>query len=440
MAPKRIVFIGAGSAVFTRNLVRDILTYPALADSTIRLVDINPEKLNVARHAVERILAAGGYGATVEALEDRTAALQGADAVVCTIQVGGERELRADLEIPRDYGVNLYIGDTRGPAGVFRFLRTAPVMEAIAADIALTAPDALFLNYTNPMAMVSGVLQRTTGVRTIGLCHSVQRTAHMLAGWVGVDPNELEYLAAGINHQAWYLKLAHRGEDVYPRLAKVLEDEKIWFTEPVRNDMYRNLGYYVTESSGHNSEYNPWYRKRPDLIAKYINTSTGEQPGVPFIVLKEMEPGANWRTTTFEEFLNGPVDLARGDEFASGILNAALGDGSPFEFNANVLNAGYIDNIPRESCVEVPIMASPAGFVPRAVGALPKHLAILNALNATCDDLAIEGYLEKDPEKIYQAIAFDPLTAAMLSLDEIRRMVQEMFAAADWLVGYGPLR
>lgn len=436
-----IVFIGAGSAIFTRRLVRDVLTYPALAGATIRLVDIHPGRLDVAARSVAKIIAEGGYPALLETYLDRTEALVGADAVISTIQVGGERELRADLEPPRRAGVNLYIGDTRGPAGVFRFLRTAPVLEAIVADIERYAPGAVFLNYTNPMATLSGMLQRRSAVPTVGLCHSVQRTAAMLTEWIGATPDEISYVSAGLNHQAWYLEFRRNGEDAYPAIAAAIEDRDRWFTEPVRNDMFRHLGYYVTESSGHNSEYNPWYRKRPDLVARYIDTSTGEQPGVPYLVLKEMEPGQNWREFTFDEFFTEPVDLARGDEFASGILNAVVGDGAPFTFNGNVRNAGFIDNLPEGSCVEVPVLAGADGFVPRPVGALPTHLAILNQVNAACDDLAVAGYLERDPEKVFQSIAFDPLTAAALSLEEIRDMVREMFAAASgWLTDYPALR
>jgi len=438
--PKTIVFIGAGSAIFTRRLVRDVLTYPELADANIRLVDIHRGRLDVAVQCVEKIVREGNYPATVEAYEDRTLALPGADAVITTIQVGGEEHLRADLEPPKKAGVNLYIGDTRGPAGVFRFLRTAPVLQAIVADIEKYAPHAVYLNYTNPMAMVMGAIQRTSQIRSVGLCHSVQRTAHQLAGWIGADESEISYVSAGINHQAWYLEFTRNGQDAYPQITDALRDEKLWFEEPVRNDMYRHLGYYVTESSGHNSEYNPWYRKREDLIRKYIDTSTGEQAGYPFLVLKEMEPGQNWREFTFDDFLNEPVDLARGDEFASGILNALIGDGTPFTFNGNTLNKGYIDNLPADSCVEVPIVTTAEGFTPQAVGALPRHLSILNAVNANCDDLAIEGYLEKDSEKIFQSIAFDPLTSAMLSLEEIRDMVREMFdRARGWLPEYQPL-
>jgi alpha-galactosidase len=436
MAPT-IVIIGAGSAIFTRNLVRDICSYPALQESTIRLVDIDQGRLDVAARAVGSIVTTGGYPTRVETYLDRTEALPGADAVLSTIQVGGEQHLRADLEIPQRYGVNLYIGDTRGPAGVFRFLRTAPVLQTIVDDIGHYAPGAFFLNYTNPMAMLSGLLQRTSAVPVIGLCHSVQRTAQMLTRWIGAQPEEMSYVCAGVNHQAWYVRFERNGEDAYPQVREALKDPVRWNEEPVRNDMFRHLGLYVTESSGHNSEYNWWYRKREDLIRKYVDPATGEQPGVPFIVLKEMEPGQNWRNTTFQEFLAEPVDLTRGDEFAPAILDATLGERRPLVFYGNVLNGTAVTNLPADANVEIPLTASVGGFSRHQVGPLPAQVAALNFVNATADNLAVEGYLEKDPDKIFQAIALDPLTAATLSLEEVHDMVGEMFSAASgWLAEF----
>jgi alpha-galactosidase len=433
---KKIVFIGAGSQVFTRNLVRDLLSYPALADSTIALVDINEEHLAMAKAAVERIIEAGDYPARVMATTDRVQALKGADGVVCTISVGGEDQIRADLEIPRKYGISINIGDTRGPAGIFRFLRTVPVMLDICRDIERYCPDAVFLNYTNPMSMLCRAMQTMSEVKVTGLCHSVQGTAEMLARWIGAPMEEVTYLCAGINHQAWYLEFKWKGRDAYPLIRKAIQSPEIYNEEQVRNEMFLHLDYYVTESSGHNSEYNPWFRKRPDLIETYCLHGTGWNPGEPFVILKYLDEGRgrNVRSEVFEKWMKEPVDLSRGHEYAAGIFNAVFGDHQMFEFNGNVRNFGLIDNLPEGCCVEVPVLASQRGLTPMHVGPLPSHLAILNDINARSEELAVEAALTGDPQKVYHAIAFDPLTAAVLSLREIKSMVDEMFEASrEWL-------
>ena len=276
---KKIAFIGAGSFIFTRGLVRDILTFPALKDATITLMDIEPERLEAVGKAARKIIDHGGYPARVETTLDREKALDGADGVVTTILQGGVEVWRHDIEIPKKYGVDINVGDTRGPAGVFRALRTIPVMLDIAADIERLCPKAVVLNYTNPMAMLCRVVQGETNVNMTGLCHSVQGTAAMLAGWIGAPKDEVTYLCSGINHQAWYLKFEWNGEDAYPRIRKAIEKPDIYNQEQVRNEMFLHLDYYVTESSGHNSEYVSWFRKRPDLIEKYCTHGTNWNPG-----------------------------------------------------------------------------------------------------------------------------------------------------------------
>ena len=433
-AMPKIAFIGAGSFVFTRNLVRDILSFPALAGSDICLMDIDAERLSYIRQAVEHIVDAGGYPARITATRDRREALQGAHAVVCTILQGGVQVWRHDIEIPAKHGVDINVGDTRGPAGIFRALRTMPVMLEICREIEELCPKALLLNYTNPMAMLCKAMQAASDVNVVGLCHSVQGTADMLARWIDVQLKDIDYLCAGINHQAWFLKFQARGKDLYPRIREAVDRGEIYNEEPVRNEMFLHLDYYVTESSGHNSEYNPWFRKRPDLIERYCLHGTGWNPGEhAFLVKDYLSREQSWRRE-IEEELAKPVNLERGSEYAAGICNALFGGGEPFRFNGNVLNRGLIDNLPSDSCVEVPVRADPSGLKPQAVGSLPPHLAALNALNAICDDLAVEGALEGDRRKIYQAAALDPLTAAVLSLAEIQTMVEEMFTAnRDWL-------
>ena len=427
----KIAFIGAGSLGFTRGLVRDILTFPLLKDATLALMDIDPERLEFAQKAVQKIVDLGQYPATVEATMDRAEALQGADAVLCTILAGGIDVWRYDIEIPKKYGVDTNIGDTRGPSGVFRALRTIPVMLGIVRDMERYCPDAILLNYTNPMAMLCRAMQRESFIRLTGLCHSVQGTAYMLARWIGAPRDEITYTCAGINHQAWYLKYEWNGQDAYPLIRKAItENEEIYNEEQVRNEMYLHLDYYVTESSGHNSEYNWWFRKRPDLIEKYCTHGTGWNPGEYAYILKEYQNNeATWQDQV-QAMLAKPLnaeDLQRGHEYAAYIINA-LRSGEPFKFNGNVRNTGLIYNLPEDACVEVPVFVDRAGFHPVHVGWLPGELALLTGLSSGIEELAIQASLEGDPTLIYRAICHDPLTAAVLSLAEIKTMTNELFA------------
>jgi len=430
---KKIAFIGAGSFEFTRNLVRDILTFPALQDIEIALMDINEDRLNLIKRACDRIVAAGNYPAKVTATMDRAEALKGADGVVCTILAAGVQVWRHDIEIPKKYGVDINVGDTRGPAGIFRALRTIPVMLEICADIKKYCPQAVFLNYTNPMGMLCRAMQGEYPELTItGLCHSVQGTAHMLARWIGAPMNEITYLCAGINHQAWYLEYKWNGKDAYPLIREAVEKPEIYNEEQVRNEMFLHLGYYVTESSGHNSEYNPWFRKREDLLEKYCTHGTGWNPGEYAFILKEyLRREDHWQDDFEQWFRQENVNLSRGLEYAAYIFNAVFGDNEPFEFNGNVRNNGIIDNLPYGCCVEVPVIASKRGLNTIKVGNLPAQLAILNDINTRCEELAVEGALEGDKMKIFHAICYDPLTSAVLSLREIKSMVDEMFKANE---------
>ncbi|NLN65476.1 MAG: alpha-galactosidase [Clostridiaceae bacterium] len=433
---KKIAFIGAGSFEFTRTLVRDILTFPALADSTIALMDIDQNRLEVIKKAIEKIIRAGNYPAKVIATTNRAEALDGADGVVCTILAGDVNVWRYDIEIPKQYGVDINVGDTRGPAGIFRALRTIPVMLEILRDIEKYCPDAIFLNYTNPMAMLCRAMQENTKVAVTGLCHSVQGTAAMLAKWIGAPMDEITYLCAGINHQAFYLDYKWNGKDAYPLIKEAITTRpEIYNEEIVRNEMYLHLDYYVTESSGHNSEYNAWFRKRPDLIEKYCIHGTGWNPGEYAYILKEyIRREKSWQGE-IDAWLNQEnIDIARGHEYAAYIFNATIGDGTLFEFNGNIRNFGLIDNLPEGCCVEVPVLASKRGLNPMHVGKLPDQLAVLVNTSARCEELAVEGALEGDARKVFHAICFDPLTSAVLSLAEIKQMVDEMFQKnKDWL-------
>lgn len=431
----KIAFIGAGSFGFTRGLVRDILTFPAFKDATIALMDIDEEKLGFIKTEVDRIVAAGNYPAKVIATTDRAEALKGANGVLCTILQGGVDVWRYDIDIPMKYGVDINIGDTRGPAGIFRALRTIPVMLDICRDIERYCPDAIFLNYTNPMAMLCRAMQGHTNVNVTGLCHSVQGCAMLLAKWIGAPMEEVTYRCAGINHQAWYIEYKWKGKDAYPLIREAVETRPdIYEHGMVRNEMFLHLGYFVTESSGHNSEYNAWFRKRPDLIEKYCSHGTSWNPGVHAYLRDDyLDRDARWRDIIKEE-LEKPVKLERGHEYAASIFNAIFGDGALFEFNGNVRNFNLIDNLPYGCCVEVPVLVSRRGFDAMHVGSLPPQCAILTNISAQCEELAVEGAIEGDPTKVFHAICYDPLTSAVLSLAEIKQMVDEMFEAnKDWL-------
>ncbi len=433
---KKFAFIGAGSFGFTRKLVKDILSFPAFAESEIALMDVDVKRLSYIERAVKKIAEAGNYPVKITATTDRREALKDADGVLITILQGGVQVWRSDIEIPKKYGVDINVGDTRGPAGVFRALRTIPVMVDIARDVEKYCPDALVLNYTNPMSMLIRAVQASADVRISGLCHSVQGTATMLARWIGAPMQEVTYFCAGINHQAWYLEYKWNGKDAYPLIKKaVTENKSIYNVEQVRNEMFLHLDYYVTESSGHNSEYNPWFRKRKDLIEKYCTHGTGWNPGEYAYILKAyLKKEDNWEDEMKQWLEKDEVDLKRGHEYAASIFNAALGDGAAFEFNGNVRNFGIVENLPRGCCVEVPVLASPRGLDPIHVGRLPEPVAVLNHVNAVCEELAVEGALQGDRRMVFHSIAMDPLTSAVLSLAEIEDMVNEMFEAnRQWL-------
>jgi alpha-galactosidase len=425
----KITFIGAGSLGFTRKLIRDVLTFPLLQDATLSLMDIDDERLDFAYKSARRIVELGGYPAKIEATKDRAEALKNADVVLVTILAGGIDIWRHDIEIPKKYGVDTNIGDTRGPSGIFRALRTIPVMLGIAQDMERYCPEATMLNYTNPMVMLCRAMQRETQIKLTGLCHSVQGTAEMLAEWIGAPMDQITYTCAGINHMAWYLKYEWNGQDAYPLIRRAItERPEVYNEEIVRNEMFLHLDYYVTESSGHNSEYNWWFRKRQDLIEKYCIHGTGWNPGEYAYILKSYEEREKtWRDEAKKWFAaDEPISLERGHEYAAYIINALEG-GEPFEFNGNVPNTGLITNLPENACVEVPVWASRKGLTPVYVGALPPQCAMLTNLSASIEEMAVEGALTGNPRLVFQAIAHDPLTASVLSLAEIKTMVNEMF-------------
>lgn len=420
---KKIVILGAGSYNFSRGISRDIFTFPALVDSHIVLVDIpeGEQYMLAAQKFIQRVIDKGGYPGKVESTFDRRAALKDADAVLITIRNDTKIETwERDITIPKKYGVDVVIGDTRGPSGIFRFLRSAPVLKEFANDILELCPNALVLNYTNPMCMVTSYLEHC-GVKAIGLCHSVQHTSRLLAKWINADYKDVSYKCAGVNHQAFFYEFKVNGKDAYPEIFKAIEDPEIYKSEAVRIEMMKGLGYFVTESSRHNSEYNAWFRKRQELIDKYIPDSYASS--VKIITERNATRDADMAKALAED----KISLIRGNEFAAYIINAIIGDGEMFEFNGNIRNNGLIDNLPSDVIVEVPILASKNGIQPIKVGKLPRQIAALNTVTAQGEELAVEGCIAGDKETIYHACVNDPLTAAVCSLEEIRNMVDEMF-------------
>lgn len=423
----KIAFIGAGSHVFTRNLTRDILTFPLMRDATLALVDTDAGRLEFARQTVASIIEKGNYPAKVEATTNRVEALTGADVVIITINAYGVDVFQHDIDIPMQYGVDINIGDTRGPSGIFRFMRTLPVMLGIVKDMERYCPNATLLNYTNPMAMLCRGLTHESPIRMVGLCHSVQGTAEMLARWIGAPMDEVTYTSAGINHMAWYLKYEWQGQDAYPLIRKAItERPEVYNEEIVRNEMFLHLDYYVTESSGHGSEYNPWFRKRPDLIEKYCTHGTGWNPGKHAYIIDLVNERTANPAEEMQKWLANPASLERGHEYAGYIINGLLG-GEPFEFYGNVPNTHLVTNLPQNACVEVPVWSSAKGLSPVHVGALPASVAALTNLTSNLEEMAVEAALTGNPRLAYHAIAYDPLTAAVLSLAEIKNMVNQMF-------------
>ena len=424
----KIAFVGAGSLGFTRGLVADMMSYEELADSTISLIDIDEERLAYARNAVNRIMQIGGYPAKVEATTDRSAGLEDADIVIITILVHGPDGIRAEIEIPMSYGIDFNVGDSYGTAAVFRTLRTLPAMVEICRDVERYAPGAYVFNYTNPMSMLCRGISRATSVRLLGLCHSVQGMGSYLGGYIGAPSEEIVCGCAGINHQAWALRFERNGKDAYPELKEALAKPDNFWKDPVRNEMCLALGYYPTESSRHNSEYNWWFRKRPELMEHYFKHGGEWDEGRHGIVLSRYRR-EQWQKE-LKAYADGTVEirLGRSHEYASQIAMALL-HGRTCRFNATVPNDGLIGNLPDQCSVEVPVFADKAGVSPVRVGDLPAQCAALNYVNTTVVELAVEGALNSDPTAVYRACCFDPLAAARCSLPEIKRMVGELFQA-----------
>jgi alpha-galactosidase len=427
----KIAIIGAGSLVFGKTLMADMLATPALAGSEYRLMALSHTRLDKMKAFVDRMIKDNGVDASAVATTDRREALRGADYVIVMIQAGGVEEFRQDYEIPFKYGVDQCIGDTLGPGGVFRALRHIPALLDIARDMRELCPGALLLNYANPMAMCGWALGRVPGLRFVGLCHGVQTTMDLIASYVDVPKEEIDFLAAGINHMAWFLKLEHAGRDLYPLLKANFEKPGYYVNEKVRGEVMRHFGYFMTESSGHLSEYLPYFRKNRRSLDLYCDEPAfGGETGAYYRYCAMLaDKFAATDPLSIESTDLGP----RSAEYCSRILEAAE-TGRVFRLNGNIRNDGYISNLPEGCCVEVPVDVDRGGLHPMAVGALPPQCAALNMTNVLVQGLAVEAHFQGDPELVMQAVALDPLTAASLTLKEIRDMTAEMLAAESrWL-------
>jgi alpha-galactosidase len=440
----KIAMIGAGGTTFPLRLMGDLLSFRALQDAEYALMDIDGERAEATASAAREVARHHGLDATIAATTDRRAALAGADYVIVTFQVGGLDAYRHDVEIPRRYGLDQTVGDTLGPGGVFRFLRSAPAYDEIATDMRELCPDALLINYANPMAMACWYLS-AQGIRTVGLCHSVQGTSRMLARALDVPYDEVTFTCAGINHQAWFLSFRRGDEDLYPRLRETMIDRHLrrdtagglardagdhsgaergdsdyeGGAERVRTAIMEMFGYFHTESSHHASEYTPWFRKTAMDVADFIPNRWDY-----YELCRTRDFGS--QTDAVREQLMGRLE--RSLEYGALIVNAMETD-EPTVIHGNVPNDGLIPNLPEGCCVEVACLVDANGVQPTHAGPLPAQCAALNRTNVNVQELAVKAAREGNREAVYQAIALDPLSGAVLTLDRIRAMTDDLFAA-----------
>jgi alpha-galactosidase len=426
----KVAIIGAGSIVFCKTLILDILATEGLEDTEFALMAPSTRRTPYVEAFVQRVIEANDLPASVYITTDRREAVRDADYVIATFQVGGVQGFECDYQIPLKYGVDQCIGDTLGPGGVYRALRSIPVILDLAHDMEELCPDAHLLNYVNPMAMICWALG-TTEVDFVGLCHGVQTTMDLISGYVSVPKDEIDFTCAGINHMAWFLKLEHLGRDLYPTLAERFERPEYYVNEKVRGEVFRHFGYFMTESTGHLAEYVPYFRKNQAALDLYC-----DEPGFG---------GASGAYLKFCQYVAGKYSdeeiLAeessalppRSIEYGSYVIEA-LETGRTFKLNGNVINGGMITNLPDDCCAEGPIYVDRTGLHKTVVGDLPPQCAALNLTNINVQRLAVEAAISGDVEHIVHACAMDPLTSAVLTLAEIREMASEMLEAeAQWL-------
>ena len=422
----KVTLIGAGSAVFARQLMTDVLAVDGLDDGTFALADIDAGRLELARQIADRLVELSGKRWKVEASTERLDLLPGSDYVINSIEVAGLANVRFDYDIPKRYGVDQCIGDTIGPGGIFKALRTGPAWLDIISDVQRIAPHAVVLNYTNPMSILTLAALRTTDLQLVGLCHSVQGTSRQLAEYLGIPYAELEWRCAGLNHNAWFTQLSHHGKDLYPLLRERARAPEIYEQDPVRFEVMLHLGAFVTESSGHFSEYVPYFRKRPDLLTKYARGAYLGESGF------YADNWPQWRQAgddVIRYMLRGEMDVPveRSLEYASYIVEAITLDRAA-SIHGNVRNEGWIENLP-DGCVEVECAVDRDGIHPVRFGSLPEQLAALNRSHMAVHELVVQALLERDRRKAKYALMLDPLTAAVCSLEEIDRLFEEMWQA-----------
>ena len=429
----KITFLGAGSTVFVKNVLGDVMMTEALQDFELALYDIDAERLNDSERLLTSMGRSLGSRCAVKKYTDRKEALRGAKYVINAIQVGGYDPCTiTDFEIPKKYGLRQTIADTLGIGGIFRNLRTIPVMLDFARDMQEVCPDAWFLNYTNPMAVLTNVMNVHGGIKTVGLCHSVQVCVPHLFEALGMDQKGVVAKVAGINHMAWLLEVTRDGQDLYPEIKRLArEKQKEQHHDMVRFELMNRFGYYVTESSEHNAEYHPYFIKRnyPELIERF-NIPLDEYPRR---CVNQIE---GWKEMREKLFASENIEHTRSREYASHIMEAMETD-RPYKIGGNVMNTGLITNLPREACVEVPCLVDGSGISPTYIGDLPPQLAALNRTNINTQLLTIEAALTGKKEHIYHAAMLDPHTAAELSIDDIVAMCDELIEAhGDWLPKY----
>ncbi len=427
----KVAIIGAGSIVFCKTLILDILATKGLEGTEFALMAPSTRRTSQVEAFVKRVIQANHLPAKVWVTTDMRQAVQDADYVIATFQVGGIAGFENDYKIPLKYGVDQCIGDTLGPGGVFRALRSIPTMVDLVRTMEEVCPNAYLLNYVNPMAMVCWAIGATSKVPFVGLCHGVQTTMDLISGYVGLPKDEIDFLCAGINHMGWFLRLEHQGRDLYPILRERFERPEFYVNEKVRGEVFRQFGYFMTESTGHLAEYVPWFRKSKKALDLYCDEPAfGGESGAYY----------NWCKYVAGKYENEmllesePASLpARSIEYGSYVIEA-LETGRTFKLNGNLINGGMIANLPSDCCAEGPLYVDRTGLHKTVVGDLPPQCAVLNLTNINVQRLAVQAALTGDPEYIVHACALDPLTGAVLTLKEIREMASEMLAAeCQWL-------
>ena len=433
----KVAIIGAGSLSFTRRLAMDMLAVPELRNTEFRFMDINEERLEMVTDLARKMVGDNGLLATVHPTLSQREAIEGADYVLSLVRVGGLEAFAKDIDIPLSYGVDQCVGDTLGPGGIFYAMRTIPVLLDIAADMRAVAPNALLISYSNPMAMNSWALRRAGGVASVGLCHGVHGAHRQIALALGLPQDEVDFIAAGINHQTWFIQVTYKGQDMLPFLPEAFEKHPtLSKTEPVRIDVLRRFGYYSTESNGHLSEYLPWYRKRPEEIEQWISRDSwigGETGGY----LRVCREGADEYRELYPKLLSGEVEMIRlgerTSEHASYIIES-LETGRPYRGHFNVENRGLIANLPDGCTIEIPCYVDRNGINPAFIGSIPMPCAATCRASISVQEMAVEAALRGDRELVKLAVLHDPLTGAVCTPQEVWAMCDEMFEAlAPWL-------